>query len=98
MPQSEIWQYPIRSENALLPTEFDISMPGDAYVLDAQIDNKSGKPVLWAVVKPGEPERLRNFHLLATGQPFNPAPHWKYIATFQMGPLVWHVFESTYWR
>ena len=73
---------------------FEVKMPTGARVLDAQ--GQDGRPVMW-VQTWGEPTlEKRIFQVFGTGQeiPQDLGPEmFKYRATFQMGPMVWHLYE-----
>jgi hypothetical protein len=67
-----------------------VVMPDKAEILTVQLQN--GRPWIWAMVDTDEALVERNFNVIGTGweiEEFNS----KYIATFQDGPMVWHVFE-----
>ena len=71
---------------------WEVDMLAGAQILSVQV--QQGVPQMWAVVNPDhEPER-RTFVVPGTGQEFPiSSDNLKFIATFQMGLLVWHVFE-----
>jgi hypothetical protein len=67
-----------------------VTMPDKAEILTVQLQN--GRPWIWALVDISEQLVERNFNIVGTGwelEEFNS----KYIATFQDGSYVWHVFE-----
>lgn len=65
-------------------------IPGHAKLLDVQIQN--GVPCLWALVDTNEEERERVIQIFGTGHPAEEAG--AYVATFQFGLSVFHVFEE----
>ena len=82
-----------------LPVEgrFVLALPENAQVLTVQIQH--GKPVLWALLCPGEGAVPRHFEIFGTGLQ---VPHLDdgsarhYVNTFQVnGGLVFHLFELT---
>lgn len=79
-----IFKYPFEIKD-----EIQISMPEGAEILAIQIQR--GVPCMWALVVPGEQEEARRFMIYGTGHEIYKSG--KYIATFQTGSLVWHVFE-----
>lgn len=50
---------------------------------------------LWAEIDPEATKRARKFHVVGTGQEFDPSPY-TYIGTVEIagGVLVWHVYEE----
>ena len=71
-----------------------IDMPEHAKVLSVQMQR--GVPTLWAMFQPDSPQRYRHraFEIVGTGHDFSNSG-LVYVATFQDGPLVWHMFEVT---
>ena len=76
-----IWKWPI---------EPVLMMPAGCQVLDVQ--QQGGVLTLWALVDPNAATNPRHFRVYGTGEelPDNPGD---YVATAQVGPMVWHVFE-----
>ena len=70
----------------------NVGMARGTKVLTAQM--KNGEPFLWALVDPDAPTVARHFVIVGTGTPFNHPDYKEYVATFQDGPFVWHVFET----
>jgi len=58
--------------------------------LDVQLQD--GLPVLWATVDTDAPTEERLFLLAQTGEEISGYP--AYIGTFQIGQLVYHLFEE----
>jgi hypothetical protein len=86
MNESTIWKYP------LIPGPQGIEMPEGAIILSAQMQGRD--PQLWVQVKPSRAKATRRIAVVGTG---HAAPDdAKFIATFQIGPLVWHVFDGGY--
>lgn len=73
--------------------EFDLYLPIGAEVLDVQLQR--GEPQMWALVDPNAPKERRHFIIAATGQHIPEAIEEKvdYLATWQQGIYVWHIFE-----
>lgn len=96
-----VFKYPIPIEDA-----FAIDLPASANVLTVQSDEKDGKPCIWCLINPDEPECIeRRFRLAGTGHSIQwPEKPWtiqepvntpRYIGTFQLhrGEFVGHLFE-----
>lgn len=81
-----IFKYPFETAD-----EVWIDMPADAEILTIQIQR--GVPCVWALVVPGEELETRYFKIYGTGSEIYEGG--KYIATYQTGSFVWHVFERT---
>lgn len=81
-----IWKFPLAAL-----TNSKISMPKRARVLTVQVQADVG-PVLWALVDPKAESEYRHFETVFTGDEMGEETR-AYIGTFQVGPLVWHVFE-----
>ena len=80
-----IWKYRLDmmdTQNVLIPKE--------AELLSAQMQGDD--LMLWALVNPDEPKRVRTIEIIGTGNPCANVKR-KHISTAQMGALVWHVFE-----
>lgn len=80
-----IYKYPLQ-----ITDRQTIDMPGDAQLLTVQM--QLGVPCLWALVEPEMPQRNHVIQIYGTGHPADDAG--VYIATFQTGPYVFHVFED----
>ena len=89
MKKQTIWKYPLEFEDVQT-----IQMPIGAEILTVQIQD--GKPCLWAEVDADDKVSAepRFIQIFGTGQ-YNMGMSWdrKYIATFQIMKLVYHVFE-----
>ena len=81
-----IWKFPFEVEDSVL-----IEMPEGATVLKVECQN--GVPCIWALVKPDAPKQLRSFLIYGTGHRIAGIDSLSHVATFQQGPLVWHMFE-----
>ena len=79
-----IWKYPVSVGS------FMLTMPRGAEILDVQM--QGAEPVLWALVTPAAGQQERSFVVYGTGDEIAPAALF-HRGTFQMGPLVWHLFE-----
>lgn len=81
-----VWKYPLIVGNQ------GIEMPEGATLLDAQMQDQT--PTLWVKVNPARAKACRRVAVVGTG---HSAPaDGEYIATFQMGWMVWHVFDGGY--
>lgn len=81
-----IWKFPL-----IITDHQSVPMPTGATLLDVQMQGDS--PCLWALVDPKTTSRTPvHIGMRGTGQPIS-EPVGNYIATFQTGPLVFHVFE-----
>lgn len=83
----QIWKYIIG------PGKDPILMPEGAEILTVQTQNENA--CIWALVDPGAPKTERYFDTYSTGYeiPCDMGIDRKYIGTFQMESLVFHVFE-----
>lgn len=68
-----------------------IVLPIDAKILSIQSQN--GEPVLWALVDPSNNNVLRKLRVYGTGHTCGSLAE-KFIATVQLGELVFHFFEE----
>lgn len=90
-----IWEFIIPIQD-----EFELKMPEGAKVLTAFIQTPNKKPSrskrasLWAEVDTTAPIQTRRFSIIGTGD-FSPTRIKKWIATFQDGPFIWHLYELT---
>lgn len=73
--------------------KFEISMPRDCEILTVQVQN--GTPCIWALVNPDVVQEKRVFRLAGTGHDihYDMGVDYKYIGTFQLDVLVFHLFE-----
>ena len=79
----QIWKFKV--ENV-------IEMPKGAEILAVQLQD-SFNACIWAKVDPEEEEReKRRFEVIGTGHNFYDT-NKKYLATWQDGMFVWHLFE-----
>ena len=95
-----IWKHPIPDIGR--PGLFCIKTPGASETLRVAIQN--GQPWLWEThlmppgIAEGDPERFAHkayYELAWTGTPmiFSEKYMMKYVGTFEMKTLVWHVFR-----
>lgn len=80
-----IFKYALEVQN-----EQVLEMPKDAWILDIQV--QYGIPTLWALVDPEAVLTQRKILCVGTGHEVAPGSIG-YLATVQMGTLVWHFFE-----
>ena len=72
-----------------------IRLPKGAKILQVAWQRHQQDTFLWALVDPEAPLVSRTFYLMATGQEMGDAEGLLHVGTFQMGVLVWHLFEVT---
>lgn len=77
--------------------KMSIEIPADAEILCVQVDQKTDKPCIWALVYPNNPKEERFFEVFGTGDEIrnDMGIERKYIGTFQSlgGLLILHIFE-----
>lgn len=79
-----VWKWSLRVASLQ-----SLPIPKNAEILTVQLQDNI--PCLWALVDETAPIEYRSFAIYGTGEPIsNPG---KYIGTFQLGALVFHVFE-----
>ena len=82
-----IWKFPLEAKDTQ-----EIAMPRSAHVLCVQIQRDV--PCLWAErCQPFAPQASRVFFTYGTGHPMPENPG-KYIGTYQLDTLVFHVYEE----
>ncbi len=82
MSNTTIWKFPLAG---------DVSMPAGAKPLTVQTQN--GETVLWAEVDPKADMVTHRFTVVGTGWAGGLPGGRNYLATFQTGPLVFHVYD-----
>ncbi|MBE3040292.1 MAG: hypothetical protein IMZ62_15960 [Chloroflexi bacterium] len=89
----QIWKF------ALQPDDYiangiggSVVMPRGAKVIHS--DAKDGRICLWALVNVGNESETRRFVIYGTGHDIE-QDNLEHISTFQVGGLVFHVFEVT---
>ena len=82
-----IYKYPLPPD-----LQFTLTLPWNSQNLHVAIDNKTGEPALWALVTMDVPDVVRHFVVVATGEDI-PPDHF-YVASWQSGPYVWHLFQQ----
>jgi hypothetical protein len=81
-----IWKFPL-----VWGGSQDVEMPKGATVLTVQ---KQGMvATIWAIVDPLAAKERRTFKVMGTGWQFDP-DGLHYLATWQDGEFVWHLFEQ----
>lgn len=83
-----IWKFPIHVTSRTV-----LRVPASARFLSVQ--EQAGTLCLWAVVDPSAPVVERHIVIYGTGHLIGNLNRLSFIATAQMGALVWHVFEVT---
>ena len=71
---------------------FDVQLPADAQVLSVQVQGETAH--MWVLLRPDAPMVQRTFLAIPTGKPFD-ASYTRYIGTFQVDWMVFHLFEAT---
>lgn len=85
MSESVIWKYPLLRQEVN-----DCSAPLSARPLAFQFQR--GVPTVWMVVNPREPTMPLQFHMVATGELFDP-DGMQYVGTAQEDRgYVWHLW------
>jgi hypothetical protein len=76
---------------------FELMLPVGAKILCVQVDQKNGKPHIWAIVYPSATKTMHYFELFGTGWGISDSmgTERKYIGTFQLdnGDFIQHLFE-----
>jgi len=67
-----------------------LELPKYSKILCVQM--QQGKPKIWALVDTKQPLEARKFLVIYTGQEFQDSGS-NYIGTYQVGALVYHLFE-----
>jgi hypothetical protein len=81
-----IWKYPL-----LITDTQTLRLPKGYSVLTVQL--QAGALTLWADVQTEHPLEDVTFHVIGTGNSV-PETYLTYIASVQMLPHVWHIFEE----
>ena len=81
-----IYKFPIPDH----PADFSIMMRS-GMPLYVGVDQKDGKPYLWASVELEEEETEVKFKIIGTGSLVDTQEEWLYVGTWQQGPFVWHL-------
>lgn len=82
---TKIYKYPIETTG-----EQEVMMPSHAHILFVQVQGNT--PCLWARVDPDAQLVVRRILVFGTGHPIEGHPD--YIGTYQLGSLVFHVYEG----
>jgi hypothetical protein len=84
-----IWKWPLMTTYVQY-----ISMPAGAKLLDVQM--QGGQPCIWALVDEYAGSEMRQIAMLDTEDSIPAGAHvGGYVATFQDGGIVRHVFDVT---
>lgn len=81
-----IWKYELK------PGENNIELPADSVPLSVQVQNE--KPVMWCLVDTDNLMINRTFIVYGTGEKIDPELSLKYIGTFQLDWMVFHLFKE----
>ena len=81
-----IWKFPLP-----VADDFTLDMPVGAEILTVQMQHH--RPALWAIVSTDLELERRRFLVRGTGLPFS-GEEQNYIATWQDGGFVWHLFSA----
>ena len=79
------YELPIQNEDIVL------DMPHKAKFLDAQIQGDT--LCAWFLLDPSNLETPQTFRIIGTGHPAPSLTEGRYLATVQVPPLVFHLFE-----
>jgi hypothetical protein len=82
---TRIWKWPLQILN-----EQTLNLPIGALWLDVQM--QGGEPHIWCLCDANAPLEPRRLAIHGTGNPMPDDPG-EYLATFQTGAFVWHLFE-----
>jgi hypothetical protein len=83
-----IWKYPL-----VLVDAFSLEMPAGSIPLSVGMTNEG--PMVWVAVPSCNPEvEQHRFHLRGTGHPFPNLIAYRFIGTFQVFGLVYHLFDG----
>lgn len=80
-----IWKWPL---NMTSPQDLPIPLGGQFLTVQLQ----DGNPQVWFLCDPYAPVAPRRLAIYGTGHPV-PEFAGSYLGTFQIGRLVWHLFE-----
>lgn len=96
-PHVVIWKYPAPEGDW-----FRLEVPRGAVILSIQTQGRQG--VIWMLVDPDVEKETREFVTIGTGRRFvafvqgdhliYESGKLHYLGTFQIDPLVWHLFEN----
>lgn len=81
-----IWKYELK------PGKNQIELPLHYIPLDVQVQVE--KPILWCLVETENDKVMPTFYIFCTGEPINNELNLKYIGTFQLDWMVFHLFEE----
>lgn len=87
-----IWKFPFKLTDVTL-----VSMPQNAKLLHVAQSNNliEGDLMVWALVWPELPKKLRRLRVYGTGQRCEPAEgRENYVGTVHLGAFLWHVFDG----
>ena len=76
------------------PGEFSITLPRGAVILDVQRQNNSGNLCMWYLLAAGAAYEEKKLYVFGTGQHIPDGLKLAYVATYQEGGFVWHIFEE----
>lgn len=82
--------------NPQLGGTFSLELPSSVELIHVAVDNKTGIPCMWFEFDKADEKNLEtvNFKLIATGEEFDDA-NLEYMASYQYGPFVWHIYQIT---
>ncbi len=85
-----IWKFPIQIKDIQI-----LNLPLGAEILSIQVQDD--QPCLWAEVDSSNDTEPRRFEIFGTGNPMQEdmGIGRKYLASIQMPPFVWHLYERT---
>lgn len=80
-----IWKFPFTITDG-----FTLEIPMPAHIVHVAM--QGDQPCLWAVVDPEGRKAKASFIIVGTGQEIPPLEMFKFVASFQQPPFVWHLF------
>lgn len=83
-----VWKFPLTG--ITVEGEVNLRMPVNSQPLCIQV--QEGKPCLWVLAYPNNPQMDYHFYIVGTGQPVE--SDWQYVGTWQEPPYVWHLFHE----
>jgi len=85
-----IHRFPLEGRD---PRGFVLSLPAQAQILHVGLRPSDGIPSVWVLFSLEAPVVNRLFVIIGTGWNIDKDPG-RYVGTFMVGPMVWHLFES----
>lgn len=83
----KIWKYELPAKRG----EFSLELPIGWQKLDTQVQGDT--PMMWCRVNEKITTEIVRFKMLFTGDEWPADPECEYMATFQLGYMVYHLFK-----